>query len=189
MLGQTIGYGGDAAPMGGAVEGQRILSSRTPRQAVAMYVVTAVTTFTCVLLVSVPASNQRFREITFNIIASQAEGEVKPRVFYERFPNIDLYVREIPQSGGWNGVFMSDNRSGDGSTIYVIEPHGNPSPTVFADAPLAFDPVSVVMDSAQTYPTDDRQQILAFSPSGAITLNRCEGGLPSSVGDATQARY
>jgi LPS export ABC transporter permease LptG/LPS export ABC transporter permease LptF len=74
-----------------------------------------------VLLVSVPASNQRFREITFNIIASQAEGEVKPRVFYERFPNIDLYVREIPQSGGWNGVFMSDNRSGDGSTIYLAK--------------------------------------------------------------------
>ncbi len=74
-----------------------------------------------VLLVSVPASNQRFREITFNIIASLAEGEVKPRVFYERFPNIDLYVREIPQSGGWNGVFMSDNRSGDGSTIYLAK--------------------------------------------------------------------
>lgn len=54
MLGQTIGYGGDAAPMGGAVEGQRILSSRTPREAVTMYVVTAVTTFTCVLLVSLP---------------------------------------------------------------------------------------------------------------------------------------
>ena len=44
MLGQTIGYGGDAAPMGGAVEGQRILSTRTPREAVTMYVVTAVTT-------------------------------------------------------------------------------------------------------------------------------------------------
>jgi hypothetical protein len=55
---------------------------------------------------------------------------------------------------------------GTGSTVYVIEPHGNPKPTVFADAPLEFDPISVVMDSAQTYPTDDRQQILAFSPSG-----------------------
>jgi Na+/proline symporter len=54
LLGQTIGYGGDAAPMGGAVEGQRILSSRTPRDAVMMYVVTALTTFSCVLLVSLP---------------------------------------------------------------------------------------------------------------------------------------
>ncbi len=76
-----------------------------------------------VLLVSVPAGNQRFREITFNIIASQAEGEVKPRTFFDKFPNIDLYVREIPQSGGWNGVFMSDNRGGEGSAIYTAK-HG-----------------------------------------------------------------
>ena len=54
LLGQTIGYGGDAAPMGGAMEGQRILSTRSARQAVVMYVVTAVTMFTLVLLVSIP---------------------------------------------------------------------------------------------------------------------------------------
>jgi LPS export ABC transporter permease LptG/LPS export ABC transporter permease LptF len=76
-----------------------------------------------VLMVSVPAGNQRFREITFNIIASLAEGEVKPRVFFDRFPSIDLYVREIPPTGGWNGVFMSDNRSGEGSAIYLAR-HG-----------------------------------------------------------------
>jgi LPS export ABC transporter permease LptG/LPS export ABC transporter permease LptF len=76
-----------------------------------------------ILMVSVPASNQRFREITFNILASLAEGEVKPRVFFDDFPNIDLYVREIPPTGGWNGVFMSDNRSGEGSTIYLAK-HG-----------------------------------------------------------------
>jgi LPS export ABC transporter permease LptG/LPS export ABC transporter permease LptF len=75
------------------------------------------------LLVSVPASNQRFREITFNVVASQAEGEVKPRVFFDGFPNIVLYVREVPPSGGWNGVFMSDNRGGEGSAIYLAK-HG-----------------------------------------------------------------
>ncbi|HEY1306400.1 MAG TPA: LPS export ABC transporter permease LptF, partial [Vicinamibacterales bacterium] len=76
-----------------------------------------------VLLVSVPDANQTFREITFNVIATQAEGEVKPRVFYNEFPNIVLYVREVPQTGGWNGVFMADNRSGDGSAIYLAR-HG-----------------------------------------------------------------
>jgi LPS export ABC transporter permease LptG/LPS export ABC transporter permease LptF len=75
------------------------------------------------LLVSVPASNQRFREITFNVIASQAEGEVKPRVFFDGFPNIVLYVLEVPPTGGWNGVFMSDNRDGEGSTIWLAK-HG-----------------------------------------------------------------
>ena len=74
-----------------------------------------------VLLVAVPAGNQRFREITFNIIASQAEGEVKPRVFFTSFSDIDLYVREIPPTGGWEGVFMSDNRGGEGSTIYLAK--------------------------------------------------------------------
>ena len=74
-----------------------------------------------VLMVAVPAGNQRSREITFNIIASQAEGEVKPRMFFDRFPNIVLYVREIPPTGGWEGVFMSDNRSGEGSEIYLAK--------------------------------------------------------------------
>ena len=54
---------------------------------------------------------------------------------------------------------------GDGSTIYVIEPHAN---AVFADAPLPFDPVATVIDTAQTYPTDDRQQILAFEAGGQV---------------------
>jgi Na+/proline symporter len=54
LIGQTVGYGGDAAPMGGAVEGQRILSTRSAREAVTMYIVTAFTMFTFVLLVSLP---------------------------------------------------------------------------------------------------------------------------------------
>ncbi len=54
LLGTSIGYGGDAAPVGGAVEGQRILSSRSPKEACKMYLVTEVTIFTLVWLVSVP---------------------------------------------------------------------------------------------------------------------------------------
>lgn len=54
LVGQTLGYGGDAAPLGGAMEGQRILSSRSPREAISMYVVTAVVMFLLVLLVSLP---------------------------------------------------------------------------------------------------------------------------------------
>jgi SSS family solute:Na+ symporter len=54
LVGQSIGYGGDAAPMSGAMEGQRILSSKDPKHAAFMYVVSAVTMFTLVLLVSLP---------------------------------------------------------------------------------------------------------------------------------------
>ncbi len=55
LLGQSIGYGGDAAPMGGAMEGQRILSTRTPSEALTMYVVTAITMFILLLLVTLPS--------------------------------------------------------------------------------------------------------------------------------------
>lgn len=55
LLGQSIGYGGDAAPMGGAMEGQRILSTRTPSEALTMYVVTAICMFLLLLLVTLPS--------------------------------------------------------------------------------------------------------------------------------------
>lgn len=54
LIGTSVGYGGDAAPMGGAVEGQRILSSRSPEEACKMYIVAEVTLFLLVFLVSAP---------------------------------------------------------------------------------------------------------------------------------------
>jgi LPS export ABC transporter permease LptF len=76
-----------------------------------------------VYLVAVPESNQAFREIAFNVLASKAEGEVRPRAFFDEFPNLVLYVQDVPATGGgWNGVFMSDRRGGS-SAVYVAR-HG-----------------------------------------------------------------
>lgn len=74
-----------------------------------------------VWLVLLPAGNQAFREITFNVLASSAEGDVRPRVFFTKFPNLTLYVREIPPSGGWNGVFIADSRPGSPEAIYLAD--------------------------------------------------------------------
>ena len=71
-----------------------------------------------ILLVAVPDANQRFREITFGIVAERAEGEVRPRVFFEDFPDVVLYVREIAPAG-WTDVFMADNRAGQPPSVYV----------------------------------------------------------------------
>lgn len=54
LAGQSIGYGGDTAPIGGAMEGQRIQSTRSPREAVYMYVVTAISMFLLLLLITLP---------------------------------------------------------------------------------------------------------------------------------------
>jgi LPS export ABC transporter permease LptG/LPS export ABC transporter permease LptF len=77
-----------------------------------------------VLLVAVPSANQNYREITYNIVAARAEGEVKPRVFFDDFPDLMLYVRDVPQTGaGWNDVFMADSRPGSTPAIYLAR-HG-----------------------------------------------------------------
>lgn len=76
-----------------------------------------------VLLEAVPNANQTFREITYNIVAARAEGEVRPRIFFDDFPNVVLYVRDIPPTGGWNDVFMSDIREGRTPAVYLAR-HG-----------------------------------------------------------------
>ena len=48
----------------------------------------------------VPDSNQRFREVAFNVVAQRAEYKVRSRVFFDDFPNLILYVRDVPSSGG-----------------------------------------------------------------------------------------
>ena len=72
-----------------------------------------------VMLIALPDANQTFREITFDIVASRAEGEIKPRVFFDSFPNLVIYAREVPASGGWKDVFIADNRPGQTPAVYL----------------------------------------------------------------------
>jgi LPS export ABC transporter permease LptF/LPS export ABC transporter permease LptG len=73
-----------------------------------------------VLIWGVPDANQSFRQIAFNVTADRAEGEVKPRVFFTEFPDLVLYVREVPASGsGWTGVFLADQRDSGRPSIYL----------------------------------------------------------------------
>lgn len=55
MLGASIGYGGDTASMGGAVEGQRILSCRSEKDAAWMYLTTEISLFLLLVLLTLPA--------------------------------------------------------------------------------------------------------------------------------------
>ncbi len=54
-LGTSLGYGGDTAPLGGAMEGQLVLSSRNAKEASKMYLVAEVTLFVLLLLVTLPS--------------------------------------------------------------------------------------------------------------------------------------
>src|SRR5580765_4075284 len=72
-------------------------------------------------IVALPDANQTFREITFNIIASGAESDIKPRVFFTNFPNRVLYVRDIQPVTGWRDVFLADATQPDHTTVFVAK--------------------------------------------------------------------
>ena len=54
-VGTSVGYGGDVAPMAGAMEGQRILSCKNAREASKMYVWTQVVLFLMLTLLVLPS--------------------------------------------------------------------------------------------------------------------------------------
>src|SRR5262245_43001945 len=82
-------------------------------------VATAATAY--VMIVLLPDQNQKFREITFNILTSSAEGDVRPRVFFQGFgPNRALFVRDVlPAGAGWRDVFLADSTNNETTAYFA----------------------------------------------------------------------
>lgn len=73
-----------------------------------------------IMFVSVPSSNQTFREIIYGVVSARAENEIKPRVFFEDFPNRILYIRDTPTgTTGWIDVFLADTTNPDQPIIFT----------------------------------------------------------------------
>jgi lipopolysaccharide export system permease protein len=73
-----------------------------------------------VMVVAVPRSNQAFREMEYGVVAARVENEIKPRLFYEDFPNLVLYARDTTAGGhGWRDVFVADTSQAGAPKISV----------------------------------------------------------------------
>jgi LPS export ABC transporter permease LptF/LPS export ABC transporter permease LptG len=72
-----------------------------------------------VLVEWIPNANQSYREIIARVVADRAEQQVRPRVFFEDFPNTVLYVREISPANGWQDVIAADTRNPAQPTIWI----------------------------------------------------------------------
>jgi len=71
---------------------------------------------------AVPDANQTAREIRYNVVAQLVEGEVKPRVFFDHFPNRVLLVRDVPPGGGvWRDVFLADSADPHNPVVYLAD--------------------------------------------------------------------
>jgi LPS export ABC transporter permease LptF/LPS export ABC transporter permease LptG len=72
-----------------------------------------------VMIEWIPNANQTYREIIARVVADRAEQQVRPRVFFEDFPNTVLYVRDIQREGGWKDVIAADTRQPAQPILYV----------------------------------------------------------------------
>ena len=51
-------------------------------------------------------------------MATRVESNVRPRVFFQDFPDKVIYVRELPPEGGWRDVFVADTSRPTETTVY-----------------------------------------------------------------------
>ncbi len=59
-----------------------------------------------------PQGNRQFVALRAELMTSSAEKAIKPRVFYDEYQNLMIYVNDVdPATGLWKGVFIADNRS------------------------------------------------------------------------------
>jgi LPS export ABC transporter permease LptG/LPS export ABC transporter permease LptF len=74
-----------------------------------------------VLVILIPDANQRFREITYDIVAARVEHDVRPRVFFEDFPQRVLYIQEsgTADDPGWRKVFLADTSTPGRPVIFM----------------------------------------------------------------------
>ncbi|HEU4520470.1 MAG TPA: LptF/LptG family permease, partial [Thermoanaerobaculia bacterium] len=61
--------------------------------------------------VVMPRGNRQLQSLQAELLTSTVEKEIKPRVFFDEYENLMIYVNDIDrQTGEWKGVFVADSR-------------------------------------------------------------------------------
>jgi LPS export ABC transporter permease LptG len=86
----------------------------------------------------IPDANRSLREMRLSIFANAKNiGRIEAGVFYEQFPNLLLYVREVADRGGrWRGVMIFDTTDPVEQRLTLAR-HGRIVTTDGADSPTA----------------------------------------------------
>lgn len=64
-----------------------------------------------------PRSNQQLQTLWAELLTSSVEKDVKPRIFYDDYENLIIYVNDVDaRTGRWKGVFVSDTRNSESSS-------------------------------------------------------------------------
>ncbi len=74
------------------------------------------------MLYALPRGNTALQSLQFDIIRDSATQQVEPRVFYEDWEGLVIYVSEIrPGEDLWRGVFLANSAPGTDNELTVAE--------------------------------------------------------------------
>src|SRR4051812_42653228 len=58
-----------------------------------------------------PRGNRQLKGLQAEVMTSMSEQQVRPRVFFDRYENLIIYVNDVDsRTGTWRGVFLADTR-------------------------------------------------------------------------------
>jgi LPS export ABC transporter permease LptG len=70
-----------------------------------------------------PRGNAQLKTLQVELLTSSVEKEIKPRIFYDEYENLMIYVNDIDRATGqWKGVFVADSRSSDPVEVSTSSP-------------------------------------------------------------------
>jgi len=134
-----------------------------------------------------PRSQAALGHLEDRLKGSQVSFEIQPRVFYEGFPKIVVYVQDVKTAQGaavWKGVFMADLSDASNPKITLAR-----EGVVISEAPDRLHLHLVDGSEHETDPKDsDHYQISTFEQTDIpielpSTENKSDESLPASVMD------
>ena len=121
-----------------------------------------------VMVKAVPDGNLAFVQARWKLLSEQSESDIKPRVFFERFPGMVLYVNDDKPGGGWDGVLLAETSpSGRPATTPTITTAESGSLQIDNEQKL----VRLVLLQATRYsPGEDGSRIYTTSRQSPISI-------------------
>ena len=125
-----------------------------------------------VMVRAVPDGNMAFVEATWKLLTQQSEADIKPQVFFEKFPGYLMYANDTQPGGGWKGVFLAEMGQGPQRT-------GTPTVTLAESGSLQIqndpDPhkrfVRLVLNKATRYsPGEEESRVYSMSRQDPVSL-------------------
>jgi len=118
--------------------------------------------------VVLPRGNSELGSLQAEIYTSGIERELRPRVFYDEYENLMIYVNDVdPRNGRWKGVFVADSRTDDTREPSLIPPAGaRGSHPAVSSLPLA-----AQMRGVQKIITSETGNLSIVNPGKQIWMN------------------